>query len=319
MKHYKFLIATFILALCFSSMVAQNTGSMDPKGKIALGVWVPDQIEGLPAAAKSSLENKLCQIIVANGLGDGTVNSRFIISANVTVLSKEVTATAPPMQAYTLEVTLYIGDGLKGKAFATCSTTAKGVGENETKAYMSALKNIKVNDPAYQAFIETGKSKIIDYYNSQCDINIKEAKVCAGMNEFDKAIWLLTTVPDACTSCWNRSMDAVAPIFKQKIDFDGRVKLAQATNIWNAGQSWDAAQQAGAIMSTIDPNSACYGEVKALGNRIAKRILEVDKREWNFFWEKEINLTRDMIKAYRDIGVAWGNGQPKYIIYQRFW
>jgi len=69
----------------------------------------------------------------------------------------------------------------------------------------------------------------------------------------------------------------------------------------------------------IDPGSSCYNETKVLAARIAKRILEVDKREWNFIWAKEITLQSEWIKAYRDIGVAWGNGQPKYIIYRRFW
>jgi hypothetical protein len=34
------------------------------------------------------------------------MNTRFILSANVIVQTKDITATAPPMQAYTLDVTL---------------------------------------------------------------------------------------------------------------------------------------------------------------------------------------------------------------------
>lgn len=318
MKYNKiFLISIFILFISFAN--AQNSGRMDEKGRLAIGVWVPDQIEELPAAAKNSLENKLSQIIVANGLGDGRANSRFILSANVAVLTKDITPTAPPMHVYTLDLTLYIGDGLVGKAFSSYSTTVKGVGENETKAYMSALKNINTNNQSFQSFIDNGKAKIIEYFNAQCDINIKEARVLAGMNQFDKAIWLLTSIPDVCTDCWNKSMAVTAQIFQQKIDFECKIKLTQATNVWNAGQNWDAAEQAGAILSTIDPNSSCYNGAKALGDKISKRILAVDKREWNFAWEKEIGLTRDMIKAYRDIGVAWGNGQAKSIIYKSLW
>ena len=318
MKIYKILFS-LTLVLCFGFIQAQETGKLDNRGRLALGVWVPDQIEGLPEIAKSNLENKLCQIILENGLGDGTENSRFIISANVSVLSKEVTATAPPMHVFTLDVTLYIGDGMIGKAFSTYNTQLKGAGSNETKAYMNALGNLKVNNPAYQAFIEKGKARIIEYFNTNCDQIIKEAQVLAGMRNYDQAIWVLTSVPDVCTVCWNKAMDAIAPIFKEKINFECKTKIALATNIWNAEQSWDAAQKAGAIMSTIDPGSSCYNETKVLAARIAKRILEVDKREWNFIWAKEITLQSEWIKAIRDIGVAWGKGQPKYIIYRRFW
>jgi hypothetical protein len=315
MKNNKIiLVLTFLL--CFSFVQAQTPGKMDEKGRLAIAVWIPDQIEGMPAAAKKNLENKLNQIITANGIGGDAINSRFIITANVTVLSKDITASAPPMQAYSLSVTLYIGDGFEGKSFSSYSITAKGVGENETKAYMAALKNIKTNDPAYQSFVDKGKSKIIEYYNAQCDVLIKEANVLVGMNKFDEAIWKLTSVPDGCTDCWNKCMAAIAPVFQQKIDFECKTKLTEATNIWNAGQNWDAAEQAGAILTTIDPKSACFKESETLSGKIAKRILEVDKREWNFKYEKEIGLERDMIKAYRDVGVAWGKGQPQNVTYK---
>jgi len=305
--------------MSFSFAKAQTTGKMDDKGRLALAAWVPDQIEGMPTAAKKNLENKLSQIITANGISGDAMNSRFIISANVTVMTKDITETAPPMQAYTLNVTFYIGDGFEGKSFSSYATTIKGVGDNETKAYNAALKNIKTNDPAYQSFIDKGKAKIIEYYNAQCDVIIKQAKVLAGMNKFDEAIWSLTSVPDVCTECWNKCMAAVAPIFQQKIDFECKTKLTEASNLWNAGQSWDAAQQAGAILATIDPKASCFNEAKALSDKIGKRILEVDKREWNFKYDKEIGLERDIIKAYRDVGVAYGNGQPQNVTYKSFW
>jgi hypothetical protein len=317
MKKITFLLSLSAL-LCVSTLQGQTTATSNEKDRITLTAWVPEQIEDMPIAAQKNLENKLSQIITANGIG-GTYNSRFIITANVTVMTKDITATAPPMHAYTLNITFYIGDGFEGKAFSSYSTTAKGVGENETKAYMAALKNIKTNDPAYQSFIDKGKVKIIEYYNSQCDMIIKEAKVLAGMNHFDEAIWKLTSVPTACTDCWNKCMVALAPIFQQKIDFECKTKLLEATNIWNAGQSWDAAQQAGSILATIDPKSACFNESKALSNTISKRIQEVDKREWNLIYEKEVGLERDMIKAYRDVGVAYGNGQPQNVTYKTLW
>ena len=48
--------------------------------------------------------------------------------------------------ALTLNVNLYIGDGFDGKKYATQTVTVKGVGINETKAYMDALKIFKNSD-----------------------------------------------------------------------------------------------------------------------------------------------------------------------------
>ncbi len=320
MKTYKIFLLLLILALSINIAQAQNSNvKMSDKGRFGLAVWVPEQIEGMPIASKKNLENKLTQIIAANGITTNAMNSRFIITANIIITSKDITSTAPVMQAYTLDVTLYIGDGFEGKSFSSYTTTAKGVGENETKAYNAALKNIQVNDPNYQSFIDQGKTKIMEYYNAQCDYIIKNAKSLAGMNKFDEAIWNLISVPDACTECWDKCIAASASIFQQKIDFECKTKLLEATNIWNADQSWDAAQNAGKILSSIDPKSSCFNESKTLSDKIAKRILEVDKREWDFKYDQEIGLKRDMIKAYRDVGVAWGNGQPKNVTYKTLW
>ncbi|OFX52526.1 MAG: hypothetical protein A2046_06100 [Bacteroidetes bacterium GWA2_30_7] len=317
MKKIFFIVLAFIA--CSYTIQAQNSGAkMDDKGRLALTAWVPEQIEGMPEAARKNLENKLKQIITSNGMSGSPFSSRFIMTANVTVLTKDLTTTAPPMQAYTLDVTLYIGDGFEGKSFASYSTTVKGVDVNETKAYMSALKNIKTSDPGYQAFIEKGKNKIIEYFNSQCDFIIKDAKTLASQNKFEEAIWKLTSVPDVCADCYNKCMDAVAPIYKQQIDRDCKLKLTEASNLWAANQTVDAANQAGTILSTIEPEAACFGEVKALSTKIAARVKELDTREWNYTLKEQAQES-ERIKAYRDIGVAYGNGQPQNVTYKSLW
>lgn len=314
MKYLK-LLSVILLLASISCLQAQF---MSDTERLPLTVWIPDDVEDIPPAAVSVLQNKLIQIATQNGITGSTDVMRFIFTANINVITKDITPTAPVMHAYTMSVNMYIGDGVDGKAFSSYSATVKGVGENETKAYLAGLKNIKTNNPDFQRFIQEGKSKIIAYYNSQCDFIIQHARTMANMNRFDEAIWNLSSIPDVCPECWNKAQAALGPIFRQKIDFDCKAKINLANNIWNAGQSWNAANDAGAVLSTIDPNSSCVGEIKVLSNKIEKRIREVDSREWKFIYDYNIGLTRDWIKAYRDVGVAWGNGQPRTVIYNNF-
>jgi hypothetical protein len=53
--------------------------------------------------------------------------------------------------------------------------------------------------------------------------------------------------------------------------------------------------------------------VLALTNNIQKRVLEVDKREWNIHYESTIGLEKDRIQAIKEIGKAFGEGQPQNI------
>ena len=81
------LIASFVLVSL--SSFAQGDTKKD-ENRIMLTAWVPQQIENMPVAARASLENKLTQIVVKNGLGGGAFNTRFIISANITVATKDI-------------------------------------------------------------------------------------------------------------------------------------------------------------------------------------------------------------------------------------
>ncbi len=311
----KTIVAVFTIMIGSMNVVAQNTaGKLEDVGRIALNAYVPDQVESMPEAARSMLLNKLNQIATQSGLGGSPLNPRFIITPKVVVMTKDLTATAPPMTALTLDVTLYIGDGLDGTKFTSTSVSVKGVGINETKAYIEAIKGIKPADPSIQSFVEKGKTKIIEYYNTRCDFILKEAKVLESQFKYEEAILKLTSVPEVCADCYNKSMDMAMLLYQKQIDRECKVKMTQANTVWASDQNTAGAAAAGEILSTIDPNSACYAEVKTLVAKIGTRIKEIDSREWQYTL-KEQSLEGDRIKAIRDIGVAYGNGQPKTVNY----
>lgn len=314
MKKIKAKTLWAVVALLANSVqgFAQNASAQsDDMGRIALTAYVPQQVDKMPEAARSMLSNKLGQVITQNGLGSSGINSRFIITANITVLTKDLTPTAPPMTALTTEITLYIGDGFDGKKFTSTSVTVKGVGTNETKAYIESIKGIKPSDPAIQNFVNDGKNKIIDYYKKNCDLIIKQAQTQASMDNFEEAIYNLSSVPDACKECYDKSMAAIVPIYKKFIDKDCRIKLGAARTAWAASQNTEGAANAASFLAEINPDAACYKEAMTLSQEIAKRIKEIDNREWSF----KTKTQSDLIKAYRDVGVAYGNGQPKSITY----
>jgi len=270
----------------------------------------------MPVVSRSVLQNKLNQIVTKNGMGGSAFRERFIITANVFINSKDITDGAPSMTVYKLDVTFYIGDGFEGTKFASTSIKAKGVGETEIKAYNSALNSINTNDPAFQQFIEQGKNRIIEYYNSKCDFIIKEAQTLATQSKYEEALFKLTSVPEVCKDCFDKCAAAVGPIYKKQIDKDCSSKLSQAKNIWASTQTYDGATNAADILSQIDPNAACFKDVRAFADQIAKRVKELDQREWKFMLKQqqdEVDVTKATIKAARDIGVAYGNNQPKSI------
>ena len=301
------VIACLLASITFAQ---EQTQTMDDAARIALSAYM-DPSSSIPNNAKKTLKDRMQKIITKNGMGSAK-NTRFIMTANVRELNLEKSETAPVIYIYDLEVNLYIGDGIDGTLFSSCSLEVKAAGDSKDKAYMAALKKIKASDPQYQTFINEGKKKIVDYYTAKCDFIITKAQTKAKNQDFDAAIAELMQVPDVCKECYDKCMAAAQPIYQEKINQEGVKLLAEARGVWSAGQDVAAAEAAAAILAQVNPQSSAFAGAESLNAEMAKRVKELDKREWDFMLKQqqdEVDLEKASIKAIRDIGVAYGENQ----------
>jgi hypothetical protein len=312
----KIYLLTLTILFTIVGFSQNSLESSNDEARISLLAVFPQQASKISEEAKAVLVTKLNLITTKYGIGGSTSNGRFIITANVVELTKDIAPTTPTIYTYNLQLTLYIGDGIEGTLFSSLPISLKGSGKSETKAYIMALKGLDTNDTKYGAFIEEGKNKIIKYYNSKCDFILKDVQSLVSQSKFDDAISKLTAIPEVCKTCYDKAMDAVGPIYQKQIDKDCKLKLAEANNVWNTNQDSSGASSASESLAMIDPNAACFKEAQAFSAKIAKRIQEIDKREWNFQMKQEqnnVDIRKATIKAARDIGVAYGNNQPKTV------
>lgn len=320
---------TILYLLCVVCMVcgySQNDAkTLDDFGRISLSAYIDRDMTKIPSTAYSVLQNRLNSIVAQNGLGN-SVNQRFIITANCNLLTKDITPTAPPMHVYTVEITFYIGDGWDGTLFSSYTVTSKGVGETPDKAYLSALKNVKTKTPEFVDFMNEGKNKIIEYYNTQCDFIIAKAKTQASMEDYDEALYMLANIPDVCKECFMKAQTEIPDIYQDKIDKECAMLLNNARAAWmprgNANDTRSSAMEASIMLSEINPSAKCYGDALDLMKQIGKKMEEVDKREWDFLRQMESNRHQEnmnIIKSTKEIAVARAKNQPKTIYNIRGW
>ena len=312
-----FKIFSLLIFLFSGYLSAQNNGGKtDDIGRVAISAYVPSDIGGLNNSAQTALKNRLDRIVTKNGLAGTSHNNRFILTAKVQKLSSIKVPSTPTIYNYEIEVTFIIGDAIEGIKFSTYSTNITGAGNTESSAEIAAIKKINESNPEYQKFIDEGKKRIIEYYNSKCDFYLKEAQTLTSKGEFEAAIATLFSIPDVCKDCYNKAMDAVGPIYKQQLDRQCKKDILEASNVWSTNQDYYGAEQASVFLSKIDPNSSCYSEAKELNDKIAKRIKEIDQRDWAFQLKQQqddVDIRKAEIKSARDIGVAYGENQPKTI------
>jgi hypothetical protein len=315
------ILSTLILMACASfTLGAQNNmGKVDDLGRIAIVPYVTDQVENFPEIAKNNLRSKMAQILTKNGIaGSAGFSSQFIMVPNVSVLSKDVVAGAPPKVAVNLEVAFFVGDGVNGVKYGSTAVYAKGVGSNETKAYVAALRNISSSNKELANLVETAKSRIVEYYNDNCDFILKEAESMAAQNDYDQALYTLSSVPEVTKDCFNKAQDKIGAVYQDKIDRECDILLNQATNAWNSGQDLASAEKAARLMNQIEPESSCYAKVKSLSRTIKAGVKDVNNKEWallNKQLESITEIEKNRLANSREIALAYAKNQPKTVTY----
>ena len=265
-----------------ASVTAQNTrGKANDAGRIVLNTFIED-LEGVPAGALKMLKTKITQMAAKNGMGGSESFPRFVMSADIDILTQDITPTAPPKTALTLGVTLYIGDGIEGTVFATEYIELKGIGNNETKAYIQSFRALSPRNKKFNEFIETGKKKIIEYYNSRCDFILKEANTLADQKDFDESISKLVEVPEVCKDCYDKAMDLSTTIFKRKMENECQENMSKSNSLI-AQDKWEEA--ANPIVG-YTPDMACYPDVKSLFTKIGNHKCSVSLGKAKGAWSK---------------------------------
>lgn len=291
----KLIVNAFLALFITSTCAAQNMeGAATDAGRIALNVVVADNLGNMNEDVEQALSEKLSEIATTYATAGSQADPRFIITVKVLEQSKSVTNTVPVMYAYNLKFNFYIGDGIEGIKFETTSVSAKGAGKSEQKAYLMALNEVDVSSDQFRDFVENGKKKIMEYYNSKCDFIIKDAQTAAGQKDFDGAIYKLMSVPDVCKDCYAKCMNAVPIIFRQKLEHECQVMIARAKTLIAQNQYDQAAE----TLSPILPDVSCYPTADQMMREINDHRCAVALGEATAAWAaKNVNATSNALSS----------------------
>jgi hypothetical protein len=277
----RYLIIVFALFLLVNTARSQNSPKLDDFGRIVLNTYLSEQMD-IPAEARKLLDTKLSQVASNYGMGGSSVNPRFIITASINVGTKDIIAGPPQMIAQNLDVTVFIGDALENKIFCNTTLSLKGVGTNENKAFIDAFKKINPKNKDLASLIEEGKTKIVTYFNTQCDFTIKEAMTLKEQGKYEEAIYKLSIVPEVCQDCYFKCLDTLLYVYQEKIDKDCQVKFQEAKTIWASNSSNTGAEEAAEVLSKIDPLASCQPAVEEFIKSIDAKLTADEKARWEF-------------------------------------
>lgn len=308
---------TFLFACAIASAASNDNGF------ISIKPMMPEE-NGMTSEAAAQLESKMQRALTENGYADYDEVSRFIMTARINVTSKDIVPSTPPKISEKLDVTFLIGDLIENKVYSSVTIATTGVGINENKVLISAFNNIKPGDPKLKEMLAEAKAKIIDYYTNNCDELITRSNTLSSLGRYDEAIADMMSVPNVCRKCFKMCQQTAIDIYQKKVDAHGKEQLEKARNAWLKRPDADGAAEVVALLNDISPASSVYGDVEALRKEVSEKLsadekqeLEQRQREWNLLlqqYKDEQSNKQALIKACRDIGVAWGANQPNDII-----
>lgn len=249
-------------------------------GDIYISVIQPERNE-IPQEAAKQLENKMHQLITANGIADTDPNGRFVITAKSYIVTKDIVGGAPQRISQKIDFTFMIGDIIENKVFESYTFSAIGIGINENKSYINAITKMKTNNPQFTAFVEKAKEKILQYYVARCEQIILEAKQQAANHDYQQAIYQLMQVPNIC-DCAERCQNLMIEYYDAYTESTAAELLNEAKSKWASAPNADGAAMAADVIAKIPAGTKVQSELDALIAEINQKLREDEKRDWEF-------------------------------------
>lgn len=303
-----------LFIFCFCSFIFEHKAQTSNEDRISINTLVADR--DIPEEAVQHLETKLKHALTINGIVDNGYTERFVLTAKVNIISKDVVATTPVRISQKMEVAFIIGDIIENRIYESHSISLAGIGINENKAFIAAFQRLNPRDKELQGMIASAKEKIVTFYTNDCEKILVQAEDLAKMDKMNEAIFRLVSVPNICNECFLRCQQKAADIYIQKINSEAVALLQQAQIAWMKQPNITGANSVATIINQINPKANNYQEVINLRKKIESKLQADAKREWDFQMKKYEDsqaFKLSIVDACKAIGVAFGNGQPKSV------
>ena len=213
----------------------------------------------------------------------------------------------------TCELSLYIKQVDNNILFSSIIRQVKGSGNNKQSAITNAISKIPTSDKDFQTFIETGKGKIIQYYESKCQDIISKSESLVKMQKYEDALGLLLTVPEV-VSCYSKVQGKSFEVFKAFQNQKCATKLQEAKTAL-ATNNYNLALE---TLGQIDPSTICFKESQQLMKSAESKIDAEEKKQWDLqmkIYNDAVSLEKQRINAIKDVASAYYKSKPTSVNY----
>ena len=305
---------SFFKYVLASAMLLVSGGIKAQDCSIPMSVVVDAGFAQVTPETASALETQLQRLLTQSKLDVGWNNANFAVTAKFDQVDRYVVGGAPTQIVNVFGVTVYLVDVYNQKMFGSTYTEVRGVGTNDTKASMNAVRQLNAQNGKLNSFLSGAKNKIIHYYDSQLTSIIKDARNKAAMKNYAEALAMLAVIPTCCNG-YDTAMKEALKIYVVYRDAYFLEQLNKARAMWAANPTQEGGLAVAAILSTVDPDAKCYKDAMNLLSQVAKVVKTDVDYETKKKYEDSVEVEKLRIQAISDIGKAYAANRPVNIMF----
>jgi GTPase SAR1 family protein len=162
----------------------------------------------------------------------------------------------------------------------------------------------------------------------------------AQKEKYDEAIYKLSLVPIACTSCYSKCSFKIHEVYEASINQDGKRKLSEANAIWASSSNLEGAERAIGLLSKIHLDASSKKDADKLIEQISSKLQADEKRDWELklkqyedaqkmeqqrmkmVEESDIRnsqLESERLNAARQVALEYAKNLPKTVTYNNIY
>lgn len=208
----KLFLSCSVLLLAVLTVRAQQSITAEVKVPLTPAMCVET---GLHPDVIHALENKLLKVVSDNGFGSWS--DEFVLTADVAVTDRNMTATAPVKTLVDAELTLYVVGVAERIIICQMSMPLRGIAATEVLALKQAVNRFNPRTPQVRAFTQGAREKIVDYYSSRVPVLVARAQSLSDRGEYDEAMTVLGTVPE-CVDEYVTVQKLLTELYVKRLD-----------------------------------------------------------------------------------------------------
>lgn len=271
MKNKTFLTVILILTSLFGVKAQDYENSEDA---LNISVIVPIQIEGLTYGQLSKLESKMLRMVSNHGIAGEGYTDKFILYPKYEIYDHKVVEGMQNVHVLDVELNLIVKEVKTGKVYSVFNQEITGDGYSKNEAINQSISQIKTRGDKIERFLQNAKTKILDYYRSNCDRLYDEADKMINQKRYNEAIALLYPIPiQVGGDCYKKIQRKLDEAYNGYLNETCEKNLVRAKAEISRNNKGSALE----ILGSIEVESNCHSSAQQLKSEIQTKNAKDEK------------------------------------------